>query len=108
MILMLWQRGIIGILLLSTAILAPVVRASATPLPFPDMELSWFRYREAVSYLRDRHVIRGYPDGTFKPQQTVNRAEFLKMIFASEHAPIAVTHPCFSDVMPEEWYAPYV
>ena len=80
----------------------------AAPLPFPDMEYSWFRYREAVSSLKDRNIIRGYHDGTFKPQQTVNRAEFLKMLFAGEHAPIAVTRPCFGDVAPEEWYAPYV
>ena len=35
---------------------------------------------DAVQKLVDVGVIQGYPDGTFKPGQTVNRAEFLKII----------------------------
>jgi predicted DNA-binding antitoxin AbrB/MazE fold protein len=31
-------------------------------------------------YLRAKGIINGYPDGTFKPNQVVNRAETLKMI----------------------------
>lgn len=44
-------------------------------------------------------IIRGYEDGTFKPNQTVNRAEAVKMLLAA--AEISV------DTSTGEWYEPY-
>ncbi len=72
------------------------------------MEHSWYRYREAVEYLQTRDVISGYPDGTFKPKQTINRAELLKIIFKGKSAVVPVRRRCFSDVNPSAWFAPYV
>src|SRR5690606_5789337 len=37
----------------------------------------------AVEYLKGKGVIKGYEDGTFKPEQTINRAEALKILFLS-------------------------
>ena len=37
---------------------------------------------EAVTYLKERNIIQGYDDGTFKPYQEVNRAEAIKMLIA--------------------------
>ena len=34
----------------------------------------------AIEYLRTNGIIQGYEDGTFKPEQTVNRAEAVKML----------------------------
>jgi len=82
--------------------------ASAAPVTFSDMEKSWFRFRENVNYLVDEGVIEGYADGTFKPQQTINRAEFLKLVFEGRSSTQPITRRCFSDVSPREWYAPYV
>ena len=72
------------------------------------MERSWFGYQEDVAYLKGKGSISGYPDGLFRPQETVNRAEFLKLIFRSkgEVEPVAVA--CFSDVPVDAWFAPYV
>ncbi len=75
---------------------------------FPDMESSWYRYHEAVSYLQERGVIDGYPDGTFKPKQTINRAELLKIVFKGKSDVVPVLRRCFSDVNPDAWFAPYV
>ncbi len=86
--------------------LVPTV--SAAPVPFPDMSNSWFRYRESVQYLRDRNAISGYPDGTFKPSSTVNRAEFLKLVFRAKGAPEPVSGDCFVDVKESDWFAPFV
>jgi polyhydroxybutyrate depolymerase len=85
-----------------------------TPAPFeaatsfPDMDGRWFRYREAVEYLRKQGIVGGYEDGTFKPTQTINRAELLKLIFAGKSKVTPSQRRCFSDVNPDAWYAPYV
>jgi len=82
--------------------------AHAASATFPDMQGRWFRYRENVDYLVGRGVIDGYPDGTFKPDQTINRAEFLKLVFHGRSSTTPIARRCFSDVSPREWYAPYV
>jgi len=71
------------------------------------MEESWFRFRETGDYLVDEAVIEGHA-GTFKPQQTINRAEFLNLVFEGRSDTQPITRRCFSDVSPREWYAPYV
>lgn len=73
---------------------------------FPDAEHSW--YAPALQYLQERDIIEGYPDGTFRPAQTLTRAELLKIVMAplGEHPDVA--QPCFPDVPAEEWYARYV
>lgn len=82
--------------------------AHAATVSFPDMEGRWFAYRQNVDYLVDRGVISGYPDGTFKPTQTINRAEFLKLVFQGRSDTQPIARRCFSDVSPREWFAPYV
>lgn len=95
--------------LLVAAFLAPAAPLrAAEPAPFPDMQNSWYLYREAVAVLRDRGVIGGYPDGTFKPRATVNRAEFLKLVFAANESDGGSADACFSDVPADAWFAPYV
>lgn len=79
------------------------------PAPFPDMEHSWYLYRDAVSVLKDLTVIDGYSDGTFRPQHTINRAEFLKIVFAAKGSEGgAEGGDCFTDVPHGAWFAPYV
>lgn len=82
--------------------------ASAATPPFPDMQKSWFEYQNAVSYLIGKKVIEGYPDGTFQPKKTVNRAELLKIIFTARGGNTPVTGSCFSDVPEDSWFAPFV
>jgi polyhydroxybutyrate depolymerase len=102
------QRKTIAVLVLC-ALLAPVFpMTEAATTPFPDMQHSWYRYKEAVTYLQGRDVIGGYPDGTFKPKQTINRAELLKIVFKGKSALEPVQRRCFSDVNPDAWFAPYV
>lgn len=94
--------------LLAAALLAPAVPALAAPMPFPDMEWTWYRQREAVDSLKNTGVIGGYPDGTFRPDTTINRAEFLKIVFAAKGGNVPAPTSCFSDVPADAWYAPYV
>lgn len=76
--------------------------------PFADMQHSWYRYKEAAQYLKDKDILGGYEDGTFKPNDTINRAELLKIVFKGKSDVVPITRRCFSDVSPDEWYAPYV
>ena len=72
---------------------------------------------EAIQYMKGEGVIKGYEDGTFKPNNKINRAEFLKIALESqEDFDIANAKSCLaksnikplSDVSLKEWYAPYV
>jgi subtilisin family serine protease len=63
----------------------------------------------AITYLTNKNILEGYPDGTFKPSATVNRAELLKILVAGQDIdpdPIRYRN-CFPDVK-EEWFARYV
>lgn len=61
---------------------------------------------EAVTYLKDKEVVKGYDDDSFKPNQVINRAEFLKIVMGvSGHSPAGKN--CFKDVN-EEWHAEYI
>lgn len=79
--------------------------------PFPDVPATeWFA--GAVTMLKSLAVIQGYPDGTFRPGQDINRAEALKILLKMSGLEIEliefdVANP-FTDVYSGEWYAPYV
>lgn len=64
---------------------------------------------EAINYLKQTGIIHGYPDDSFKPFSSLNRAELLKMVMtAIGYTPdIADYNNCFTDVK-DEWFAPYV
>ncbi|MFC1616064.1 ankyrin repeat domain-containing protein [Patescibacteria group bacterium] len=63
---------------------------------------------DAIFYLYDEGIIWGYPDGSFKPDQDINRAEFLKILIeAKEYYPPSYYSNCFPDVL-DDWYASYV
>jgi len=37
-------------------------------------------YYEALTYLKDQGIVKGYDDGSYKPNNTINRAEFTKIV----------------------------
>ncbi len=66
-----------------------------------------------IANLKFEGIISGYSDGSFRPNNTVNRAEFSKIvsIAAWNHDPetdtLGDTLP-FSDVRSYDWFEPYV
>ncbi len=90
------------------ALWAFVLFVQSAGATFSDTETSWFGYRDAVEFLEERGVVQGYPDGTFRPKQAINRAEFLTLVFREHAMRKPVGGSCFSDVSAEAWYAPYV
>ena len=64
---------------------------------------------KAINFLEETKIISGYPDGTFKPDKVINRAELIKILVESNSTSPDPTlfHSCFPDVK-QEWFAPYV
>ncbi|PKL36639.1 hypothetical protein CVV38_01915 [Candidatus Peregrinibacteria bacterium HGW-Peregrinibacteria-1] len=75
---------------------------------FPDVRSTdWFY--DFVMKAASRSVVSGYNDGSFKPGQTVNFAESLKMaLLAGEfQVPDSVSSDVYRDVRSSDWFAGY-
>lgn len=64
--------------------------------------------KEAIEYVQSQGIVQGYPDGTFRPDRTINRAEFMKILIGS-FLTDDLSIPCdvsgvFADVEPNAWY----
>lgn len=85
-------------------------------LPFNDRFSISESLLTAVTNMRSLGIMTGYPDGSFKPQNPINRAEFTKLLLLSRYDEAAIraetasymAQPCFWDISPYEWYIPYV
>ncbi len=92
----------------------PILSANAY---FDDVDSSHPHYK-AINWLEHNNVVEGYADYTFKPDNPVNRAEFLKMLFETlgpegEIPMDAILETSsighyFPDVQDWDWYASYV
>jgi hypothetical protein len=76
-------------------------------------DISGTLYKEAIEYLVAAEVVNGYSDGTYRPNNLVNRAEIVKILTestVSDFASISADYDfsCFPDVAEGEWYTPYV
>lgn len=64
---------------------------------------------DAIMYLKKKKILNGNPDGSFRPDGTINRAEFAKvMLLALDIDPTPAKGNRFSDVPKNAWYAEYV
>lgn len=79
-----------------------------TAAAFSDIDAS-NKYYNAINFLSGNNIISGYSDGTFKPFNTISRAEFAKIIIRAANLPLNINTPAkFSDIDKNAWYAPYV
>lgn len=65
----------------------------------------WFA--APVDELSSAGIIQGFPDGSFRPYETVTRAQFAAMMDRALSVPDAEGAP-FADVVPSDWYYPAV
>ncbi|MDA1060269.1 MAG: S-layer homology domain-containing protein, partial [bacterium] len=63
---------------------------------------------DAVIFLTDSGIVEGYDDGTFRPEQTVNRVEALKFILEITKAELKDGELPFKDTPADEWYVSYL
>lgn len=92
-------------LILALSFLMPLVAFAAI---FPDVS-DGHPYKAEVEFLVRAGVIKGNPDGKFYPERQVNRAEFLKLLYAATNrTPNPDRVGCFPDIERGSWYESYV
>lgn len=75
---------------------------------FNDVNETHLHY-QAIEFLKNEGIINGYADGSFKPEQVVNRAEALKIILNAKGIETPeIVQSSFSDVNSTDWFAKYV
>lgn len=87
--------------------------------PFSDVP-STHPNSEAIDYVQAQAIVEGYPDGTFRPDKLINRAEFTKIIIGAQFEKAAIDDCIaknteagwpfvfFPDVTKEAWFAKYI
>jgi len=100
------KASLANFLFLIVALLIPFTASAAV---FSDV-LTTHKNYVAVEYLRETEVIGGYEDGTFKPDNTINRAEVLKIILQGSNieVPELAEESEFIDVDTVAWFAKYI
>jgi len=74
---------------------------------FTDVDYS-DTHGEAIAYLKENNIVGGYPDGSFKPGGTLNRAEAVKILLVGNKIQAQVRNNSFPDVPADSWFLPYV
>lgn len=92
--------------LLTSTLTTPAAMAASKE--YPDVT-EGSQYYKAISVFTADEILEGYPDGTFKPEQPINRAEALKVIlkaFNKDDSELPTEN--FSDVDPIDWFYKFV
>lgn len=71
------------------------------------VDLSQSDFPDALVFLSERGLLRGYPNGEIRPKNLISRAELVTLI-ARELTLAEQTGNCFLDVQVGDWYAPFV
>ena len=91
-------------LLTNTSVLAASLLSLSMPkaIAFKDIESHWAK--ECISQMAPRKLVSGYPDGSFRPNATITRAEFaVLMLNAFPDAPVKRSGTTFKDVPTNFW-----
>ncbi len=78
---------------------------SSNETDFNDIKNHWAK--DTIEKWKDRGVISGYPDGTFRPDNPVTRAELAKILTLAFDLQDKGTL-AYGDVETENWYYPYL
>lgn len=70
--------------------------------PFTDIENHWAK--ACISELKNRRILNGYPDGSFRPNAPVTRAEFASLLMTAFSETASVREPIqFIDIPTDFW-----
>jgi plastocyanin len=97
--------------LLSSLAIAGMMLPMAASAAFVDVG-STDAHAAAILYVQGHGIVSGYPDGTYRSDATINRAEFTKIVIgaysASQAQSCDTSSLHFSDVDTSAWYAGYL
>ncbi len=75
---------------------------------FPDVSPNYWAYGY-IKYLYCRGIVTGYPDGYFRPDKNITRAEFSKMVVSGYGFAITTpSSPSYTDVPTSYWAYSYI
>lgn len=81
--------------------------SNGIPSIFDDVQYEdW--YYESVCYLTNSGVIVGYPDGTYKPNQPITRAEFTTLLIKYMDAEQKYPNSAYPDLSKDHWAYNYI
>jgi hypothetical protein len=61
-------------------------------------------YTKYVKWAAENAVVTGYPDDTFRPNNTMTRAEFVQVLYSLAGKPAVAATTAFTDVAAGDWY----
>lgn len=74
---------------------------------FPDVPANHWAYGYIEAAVK-RGLLQGFPDGTFKPEDSVSKPQIVKIIAAENSWTSSPASPSFSDINKDHWAFPYV
>jgi hypothetical protein len=106
------MRKILSFVLVLSLVLGSFSMAFAATPSTGLSDIAGIANEDAIQVNNDLGIIKGFPDGTFKPEQLVNRAEFAAMITRAlaipESALAGYTSTTFKDTAGYGWAVPYL
>ena len=106
------KKAVLFTIILGVTLMFSSQVSASTEKVFSDVDQTT-KYSQAIEHLKNNGIVSGYPDGTFQPEKTLNRAELLKILvepFDSAQGSTSSVQGmsnCFPDVK-DEWFAKYV
>ncbi|WP_299404097.1 S-layer homology domain-containing protein [Acaryochloris sp. IP29b_bin.148] len=101
------QRLIATACLSSVVVLAPVqVQFAVAQTQFTDIDTSWAQ--PFINTLAQKNIISGFPDGSFRPDQPVTRAQFAAIVRQAFNTSATRPSRPFTDVQSGYWAAPAI
>ena len=89
----------------------PVPVPVPSPTPVPNSGLSDIRGHWAETFIQglvSRSLISGFPDGTFKPEAPLNRAQYAAIVAKAYDLPLKQAATTFSDVPQNFWALDFI
>lgn len=83
---------------------------ASVPTTFEDVDYEHWAY-DAIMNVYKKNWFKGYPDGTFRPNTSITRAEALKVFvvfLGLDYESIDLSDMTYYDVDRDDWYAPYI
>ncbi|MFA5948216.1 MAG: beta-propeller domain-containing protein [Candidatus Gracilibacteria bacterium] len=95
-------------ILIAFSLFGTTVSFANTDAGFSDVQND-SEYYDAIDYLKTNEVVKGYDDGTFKPENEINRAEFLKIVIEAYGYDVSdASCNNYKDIKKTDWFYGYV
>lgn len=86
--------------------------APGNPIAFWDVSEN-HEHKEAIEYLKEKNIVEGYSDGSYRAEESINRYDFIKIVVGAgypeqERSSCSQNMYLFPDVASLQWFSSYV